>query len=121
MDVVVDGLLRRTGSQIDDAGKALYARLARNPVHVAGALAMMANWDLHALQERLSRLDVPLLLIAGGNDGTIPAADAFKTRDIVAGAQVEYVRGVGHLAHEERPQEIADMVTAFSRKYISSV
>lgn len=116
----VDGLLRRTGSHIDDTGKALYARLARNPVHVAGALTMMANWDLHALRRRLPRLDVPLLLVAGGNDGTIPSTDAFATRDLVPGAQVEYIRGVGHLAHEERPQELAEVVMGFARMHVSA-
>lgn len=99
---------------IDDTGKALYGRLARNPIHVAGALAMMANWDLHALQRQLPRLTVPLLLVAAGNDGTIASTDAFKTRDLVPGAAVEYARGLGHLAHEERPQEIAAIVTRFA-------
>jgi magnesium chelatase accessory protein len=42
---LVDG----TGSHIDDAGVALYGRLVRDPAHVAGALAMMASWDLREL------------------------------------------------------------------------
>lgn len=110
-----DRLIRATGSQLDATGKTLYARLARNPVHVAGALAMMANWDLPALQTRLPRTKIPLLLVAAGDDGTVPATDAFKTRAVVPGSTVEYIRGLGHLAHEERPREIAGVIDKFAR------
>ena len=49
-------LVASTGSSLDEEGVALYGRLVSDPAHVAGALAMMAHWDLHALAARLPQL-----------------------------------------------------------------
>ena len=112
---VVQRLVQRTGSTLDPAGLALYGRLARNPVHAAAALGMMAGWDLWALERSLPRLKTPLVLIVGGHDGTIAPTDAFRVRDLVPGASVEYLRGLGHLAHEERPGTIAASIARHAR------
>lgn len=113
---VVESLLRDTGSRIDAEGVALYRRLAANPAHVAAALGMMAQWDLGALERALPRLDTPVLLVAGGADRAIPAAEAFRVRDKVPGAQVEFLRGLGHLAHEEQPGLIAGIIIAAAER-----
>jgi magnesium chelatase accessory protein len=106
----VDRLLRGTGSSIDDHGATLYRRLARSPSHVAGALGMMAGWDLNGLSDDLPRLDVPLLLIVGGDDAMVPPERAFEVRDRVRRSRVVYLRRLGHLAHEQAPAEIAALV-----------
>jgi magnesium chelatase accessory protein len=108
--VAVEKLLRGTGSAIDAEGIDLYARLFRNPGHAAAALGMMANWDLYGLNRELPNLKARLVLVAAGNDLTIDPDQAFRVRDVVPTATVEYVRGLGHLAHEERPALIADII-----------
>ena len=115
---VVEKLLRDTGSSLDPRGVELYTRLVRNQEHVTGALEMMANWDLDALERDLPRLSAPLVLIVGGDDKTISSEDAFRVRDRVPNATIEYLRGLGHLAHEERPNQLAELVMA---RYESSV
>ncbi len=77
---------------------------------------MMANWDLQPLSRDMAQLDVPLLLIAGQNDKAIKAEDAFAIREIVPKAKVEIMRGLGHLAHEEAPDEVAELMVAFARE-----
>ncbi|MDC7784625.1 alpha/beta fold hydrolase [Rhodoplanes sp. TEM] len=109
----IRGILNSTGSTITADGEALYARLARNPGHVHAALTMMASWDLAPLTAELPRLDVPLLLIAGGRDGTVPPDESFQARDLVPGARVVCLRTLGHLAHEEKPAEIAGLIDEF--------
>ena len=52
----VANLLKGTGSKIGPRGVDLYARLLHNPGHVAGALGMMANWDLTDLRRDLPGL-----------------------------------------------------------------
>ena len=111
----VERLIRNTGSTIDPAGVENYRTLVANPDHVAAALGMMANWDLQPLARDLRRLAVPLLLIAGQNDKAIKADDVFAVRDSVPHATVEIMRGLGHLAHEEQPQAVSDLVIAFAR------
>ena len=39
--------MRGTGSVLDADGLKFYRRLAVNQGHVAGAMALMGNWDLH--------------------------------------------------------------------------
>ena len=110
---VLQRLLDGTGSHLDEAGRALYRQLIANPSHGAGALAMMAHWDLHRFWERLPQLQAPLELVVGEGDLIVPpsasqrAALALKCqpRPLVVG-----LPGLGHLAHEEQPQRLAELV-----------
>jgi magnesium chelatase accessory protein len=110
----VTRLIRNTGSTIDERGIEFYRRLVGSPSHVAAALGMMANWDLQAFNRNLPALAKPLLLVAGQNDRAILARDAFIIRDRVKGARVEILTGLGHLAHEERPEQVAALIRAFA-------
>ena len=111
----VERLIRNTGSVIDDAGIRLYSRLVSNPGHVAAALAMMANWNLDPLFRDLPRLKTPLLLVACGEDRAISGRPGFRVRERLPTAKMEYLRGLGHLAHEERPNEIARLIDGMGR------
>ena len=112
---VVRKLLRGTGSDIEPAGVALYRRVMKSPAHAAAALAMMAHWDLRPVQRDLARLTVPLLLIVGANDRTIPPGDASRLRALVADAAIVTLPGLGHLAHEENPAEVARLIRRFAQ------
>lgn len=111
----VERLLRNTGSRIDERGLELYLRLFRRPGHVAGALGMMANWDLDSFEADLARLAVPTLLVVGGNDQAVLPDVSFQVRDKVAAAKVHVLRGLGHLAHEERPDLVAEVIVEQAR------
>jgi magnesium chelatase accessory protein len=108
--VAVERLLRSSGSTIDAEGIRLYARLVANPVHVAGALRLMANWDLRPLARDLPRLATRLILVTGSNDGMVPPSESLRIRSLVPKAEMVSLRGLGHLAHEERPAEIAALL-----------
>lgn len=106
----VERLLANTGSTIDPQGVALYRKLVRDPAHVAAALRMMANWKLEPLLHDLPRLATPLLLIAAANDRSISPDVARQVREILPHAIIERLPGLGHLAHEEAPQLVAQLV-----------
>ena len=108
----VDKVISNTGSTIDRAGLSQYGQLFRRPEHIAATLRMMANWDLDGLERDLPKLKAHLVLVATAGDTAIPAERAFEVRDRVPGSKVVYLRELGHLAHEERPQQIADIVIA---------
>ena len=78
----VHRLIEGTGSKIDAAGERYYGRLVGNPGHVAAALQMMANWDLHPLVRDLPKLEPSLLLIAASNDRAIPPDIARRVREL---------------------------------------
>ena len=105
-------LIDATGSRLDAQGVALYARLLRRPDHVAGVLAMMANWNLQDLVRDLPRLRCPLTLVAADGDLTVPPAQADQAAAQVPGARVAHLGGLGHLAHEEAPERVATLLRA---------
>lgn len=110
----VERLVRSTGSTLEPAGVDLYQRLIRHPSHVRATLAMMANWDLAALAPELSRLEPPLFLVVGEQDTTVPPSEARRVRERLPGAEVIRLPGLGHLAHEERPAEVAHLIEALA-------
>jgi magnesium chelatase accessory protein len=103
-------MLRSTGSRIDAEGTRLYARLAGNAGHVHGALALMANWDLRPLARDLPHLPARLVLVTGSRDGMVPPSEAYRVRALVPNAELVSLPGLGHLAHEERPDDIAALL-----------
>lgn len=109
-------MLAGTGAAPPAWSLACYEALLRQPGHVKAALDMMAMWNLESLKRDLPRLTVPLELIACGGDAAVPPESAFTVRDIASGAHVSYVRNLGHLAHEESPAIIADLVQAAWRR-----
>jgi magnesium chelatase accessory protein len=107
---VVERLLRGTGSVLTAQQVEWYARLFRKPRHIGAALGMMAAWDLHGLARMLPRLATPLLLVAGAEDRTISPEQSRRVQGMVAGAQRVVLPGLGHLAHEEKPDAVAPLI-----------
>jgi magnesium chelatase accessory protein len=111
----VDRLIRSTGSRLDERGVELYARVVGSPVHLAGALCMMAHWDLGALRRDLRRLQVPLLLVVGDHDLTVRPSVARRVLELMPDARALHLAGLGHLAHEERPEAVAEAIVELAR------
>jgi magnesium chelatase accessory protein len=107
---VLQRLLDSTGSQVDAEGQRLYGRLVADPAHVAGALAMMAAWDLAALARELPRVPVPVHWVVAEADRTVPPADAARAQTLLPGSKLHRLPGLGHLAHEEAPQTVLDLL-----------
>ena len=118
-DPVLDRLLASTGSSIDPLGRRCYAQLAGNPGHVAGTLSMMARWDLRALIRDLPRLEAALLLVVGAADTTVPPGQSERVARLVARATVRRLDRLGHLAHEENPQAVADAILELARRTVA--
>lgn len=110
----VERLIRSTGSQLDAAGVEYYARVVRDPEHAGAVLQMMARWDLRPLVARLPRLEVPLLLLVGTQDRTVPPAQSRQVAAKVPGARVVALEKLGHLAHEEAPERVAEVLLGFA-------
>ena len=109
-------LLAGTGSAIDAAGVEFYRRAAGNRAHAAAALQMMANWDLQPLVRDLPRLKPHLAQVVGANDRTISPNDAVRVRNMVHGAEIITLPGLGHLAHEEQPVQAAGLIVRLARE-----
>lgn len=106
-DKQIRRLIASTGSTLDDEGIALYRRLASDRAHVDGTLKMMAAWRLGGLLSRLSAIASPVRLIVGADDGTVPPRVSARAAEALPDGQVITLPGLGHLAHEEAPQDTA--------------
>lgn len=105
-----DRLLAGTGSTLDQRATAAYRRLVASPRHVAGAIGMMANWELRPLARELPRLGIPLVLVAASGDRTVPPEQAVALARQVPSARLQMLSWGGHLCHEERPADIVSLV-----------
>lgn len=111
----VQRLVESTGSTIDDDGARLYAELIRDRRHVAGAIGMMAAWNLDRTFAQLPALRPAPLLIVGDRDRTVPPEQAARVAAVVPGTEIRTMPGRGHLAHEEAPTGTAAIIVAHAR------
>ena len=107
-------LVRSTGSKIDAEGVRCYAKLIGNAHHCRGALEMMAGWDLPGLQRDLPKVTVPVLLIHGERDSAVPTSAVEQAVKLLPQAQMTLLEGLGHLAHEERADRVAEAIGHFA-------
>lgn len=106
----VRNLIRGTGSTLDQEGLELYYRLATDSAHVDATLSMMAQWSLDGLLARLGQIDLPVHLITGLSDKAVPPGVSRDACAKMTNARLTELQGLGHLAHEEDPAQIADLI-----------
>ena len=106
-------LIEGTGSRISEEGLGYYARRIGDRAHVEGTLAMMAQWDVSQLLDILHRIVARCLLITGDNDRAVPPAVSDRAAARLANASRARLPGLGHLAHEEAPDDVAEMIRRF--------
>ena len=105
------GLIRTTGSNIPDESLRCYARLFSDRGHVDSTLQMMAQWDVDKFAARIKRVETPILLIAGSNDLTVSPDVSRRAAAAMTNATFVALEGLGHLAHEEDPDLIAQTIS----------
>lgn len=106
-------LIERTGSFLSDEGIDYYARLISDRDHVEGALQMMSQWQIDGLLDRLNTLDARCLFIVGGKDGAVKPETSETAATKIAHAEVMRFPDLGHLAHEERPEEVVGKILSW--------
>jgi magnesium chelatase accessory protein len=110
--VRVAKLLDGTGSKIDAQAIDFYARLFGTTGHVDGVMGMMARWELDKLVPRLPLITNRVTLIVGSGDLTISPSVSRHVSTILPNVQFVELPRLGHLAHEEAPQLVADAIEA---------
>lgn len=106
-------LLASTGSRIEPEGEAQYLYLLRQPDHVAATLAMMAQWNLDGLLQRLPGQTTPCLLISAAADKAVPPEVSKRAAAAMQNARWINLPRFGHLVHEEAPDQVAGLIRDF--------
>ena len=88
--------------------------LVRQPdAGYAGCSAAISGTDFYT---PTSSLRLPVLGIAGSEDGSTPPDLVRETVDLVPGSKFHLIRGAGHLPCVENPEEYARVLTGFLRE-----
>ena len=90
---------RRDRPDLEDAVRRMI--LVNAPGSIATALVALR--DRPDSTPLLSTIDVPTLILVGGEDILTPVAESEKLRDGIAGAELVVMPGVGHLSNLEDP------------------
>lgn len=108
-------LIEGTGSVLGDEGIAYYARLFSDRDHVNGTLQMMAQWRVDDLLDRLGGVKSRCLFLTGENDKAVKPEISARAADAISWAQLFHFPKLGHLAHEEAPEEVAAHIVNWLR------
>lgn len=65
------------------------------------------------VEDELSRITAPTLVMVGEEDVAQPPAEAERLRAAIVGAQLARIPGAGHSATVEQPDRVADALAAF--------
>ena len=88
--------------------------LVRTPL--AGYLGCCAAMSHTDLRESTARLRLPVLAIAGSDDGSTPPDLVRETAESIPGARFEIIRGAGHIPPVEAPEAMGRILTAFLKE-----
>lgn len=70
--------------------------------------------DARPLDDRLSALEIPVLVIFGAEDQIYDAQSAIEPFEDIPGVQTELVDGAGHSPNVELPEQLATLITTFA-------
>lgn len=114
----VESIIGMTGSRLTPEGLAFYRRLVADRNHTDATLAMISQWSLEGLQYDLAGIEVPTLFIVGEADGAVPPRNSTDAAARMPHAEVVRLPGLGHLAHEEAPEEVTARICAFLQQHL---
>lgn len=89
------------------------ARLENSPTGLASSLRLAGTGSQEPLWDRLASLDMPVLLVVGGQDGKFGAIAHRMAAAIGDNAEVAVIAGAGHACHLEKPADFAAAVVRF--------
>ena len=85
-----------------------------NPIGVAAAQRGMATRK--DFRDRLSEIDVPVLLVCGEDDSITPPANMREMAKALPNAKFQQIAAAGHLAPVEQPQTVNEAIRGWLSK-----
>ncbi len=92
-----------------------YVELARAPMNRALQMQIALNHDTrtYASRDALAAIRAPTLVLHGADDRIVPVADGYRFATMIPNARLIAYDEVGHIVHEEIPEQSADDLHAF--------
>lgn len=97
-----------TAERIDSVVRPLSAADGHHAVLTAGR-----NWEADRIEEDMSLVNQPTLIIWGENDNVIPIYNGEKLYNSILNSRFVVLKNCGHVPMEEKPEIFASLVTEF--------
>jgi pimeloyl-ACP methyl ester carboxylesterase len=68
------------------------------------------------LTESAKKINIPTLLIWGANDAETPLSDGQRLAKLIPDSKLEIINGAGHFIHQEKPEEVANIIQNWTSK-----
>src|SRR3989338_5794872 len=88
-----------------------YKRIGSDYAETGGLKKTYIKTISEDLSEHAKKIKVPVLLIWGSEDGATPLSDGTRLSELIPHATLEVLEGAGHFVHQEKPREVANLVT----------
>jgi pimeloyl-ACP methyl ester carboxylesterase len=95
--------------------KTYYQPLQTNNGQRAAVYAQQ-QWDLYPIEDELSKIKVPTLIIWGAEDVVTPLAGGKKLNASMENSKLVIFKNCGHLPAEEMPQKTVEEILKFTEK-----
>ncbi|WP_040807504.1 alpha/beta fold hydrolase [Nocardia concava] len=110
----IRGTFSRKELVTDDMIDELYPPFSR-PANRDGFLALWRKLDYRLTDAGLSRIDVPTLVLWGGDDQWLPSSQADRLAHRIPRAEAVVLPGCGHAVHEDCPAAAIPRISEFLR------
>lgn len=84
--------------------------------HLRLLLLALDNQETQRAAHKLSRLDLPAMVVWGADDAFLPVTWARRLAADIRGAVLHVLNSCGHFVPEERSGELAGLIEAFARR-----
>jgi len=116
-------LLQSSAGRVLAAGPSCVRAWKKDPDHLAEEAALFASnpgfvatlpHTFRAQPRGLTTLDVPVLILWGTLDVILLPRQGRRFERLIPGAELRYMRGIGHTPMSDAPEELADAIAEFS-------
>jgi 3-oxoadipate enol-lactonase len=94
----------------EDSWTRFLAIAERRSVAVRVVMAQLQACMAHDTSDRLSRLQMPTLVIHGTADEMLPVGNGRLIHSVIPGSRLEILDGVGHMFWWEQPERAAELI-----------
>lgn len=100
-------------SKIDAARVSYYHEPLRTRDGQRAAVSARLQFELYPVEDKLSSIKVPTLILWGIEDEVIPVANGRKMHELITGSELVEIRNCGHLPQEEMPERVIHEIVSF--------
>lgn len=80
-------------------------------------LSIIKSNSAYDIESVLKKIDIPVLILWGRNDGWISLESAYKFNSLIKGSALDVIDNAGHVSMEEQPEIVNNKIIEFLDKF----